>query len=91
MAHNSPIAAIQYFALKKCLIMNELNTYIDKAVKLNRLSNDDLVQIIEQCGSYLNLKTVTDYAQAKGMSYNGVKKFRQVRRILGVKFVIDND
>lgn len=71
--------------------MNELNIYIDREVKLNRLSNDDLVQIIEQCGGYLNLKTVTDYAKAKDMSYNGVKKFRQVRKIFGVKFVIDND
>jgi hypothetical protein len=54
------------------------------------LTNDDLVQIIEQCGSYLNLKTIADYSKQNNISYNGAKKFRQVNNIFNVKFIIDN-
>ena len=55
------------------------------------LSNDDMVQIIESAGSYLNLKTISDYAKITGISYNGAKKHRHIRQIFNVKFVIDND
>jgi hypothetical protein len=54
-------------------------------------TNEDLVQFIECVGSYLGLQTIPDYANENNMSYNGVKKFREVRTILGVKFVIDNE
>ncbi|MEO6682172.1 MAG: hypothetical protein ABIN48_05045 [Ginsengibacter sp.] len=59
--------------------------------KKNGLSNADLVQIIEHTGGYLNLKTIPEYAKENGISYNGAKKFRTVRKIFNVKFVIDND
>jgi hypothetical protein len=57
----------------------------------NQLSNDSLVQIIELCGSYLNLQTISDYSKDNNISYNGVKKCRNIREIFNVKFVIDND
>lgn len=50
-----------------------------------------MVQIIEHVGGYLNLATIPDYAKANKMSYNGVKKFRETRKIFNVNFVIDND
>ena len=50
-----------------------------------------LVQIIELAGTYLNLQTISDYAKEKGISYNGVKKTRDIRTIFNVKFVIDNE
>jgi len=56
----------------------------------NALSNDDLVQIIELCGAFLNFQTIADYARAEGISYNGAKNNRAVRKLFGVKFVIDN-
>lgn len=31
------------------------------------------------------------YAKDNNMSYNGVKNHREVKNILGVKFVINND
>lgn len=54
-------------------------------------TNDDLVQFIEHAGSFLNLKTIPDYAKENNMSYNGVKKFRTIVTIFNTKFVIDND
>lgn len=68
-----------------------INKLIHKKVTNNKLSNTDLVQLIEQAGEYLNLKTLAEYAKYNGMSYNGVKKFRKVITLFGCKFVIDND
>lgn len=62
-----------------------------KFVSENDVSNDFLVQIIELSGMFLNLKTISDYARDNKMSYNGVKKHRNVKEIFNVKFVIDND
>jgi hypothetical protein len=78
--------------------MNKLSEY--ESIALNKLgqtiidgkwSNDGLVQLIELAGDYLNLKTIPDYAAFSKLSYNGVKKTREIREIKGVKFVIDND
>jgi len=80
--------------------MNQLTTPMDaekiteqvaKGTQHNNLSNDDLVQIIELCGAFLNLQTISDYARAEGISYNGAKNNRAVRKLFGVKFVIDNE
>lgn len=72
--------------LKDKIILN-----IYTGMENNLLSNDDLVQIIEQCGSYLNMMTISDYATKNNISYNGAKKFRDNVQIFGVKFIIDND
>ncbi len=64
---------------------------IHKGMDNNMLSNDDLVQIIEQCGMYLNLSTIPDYVKKHNISYNGAKKFRNKAELFGVKFIIDND
>lgn len=65
------------------------NIYL--GVENNLLSNDDLVQIIEQTGAFLNLQTISDYTKENKMSYNGVKKFRKTVKIFNVKYVIDNN
>lgn len=54
------------------------------------VDNDILVQIIELCGNALNLQTISDYAKVNNLSYNGVKKSREIKEIFNVKFVIDN-
>ncbi len=64
---------------------------IHKGMENNMLSNDDLVQFIELSGSYLNLMTIPEYASQNNISYNGAKKFRNIKKIFNVKFVIDND
>lgn len=71
----------------------EINA-IDKlalAIENGKWCNNALVQLIELAGSYLNLATISDYAKNKKLSYNGVKKTREVVKIFNVKFVIDNE
>lgn len=67
-------------------ICNRLSDYIMNG----QLSNEDVVQIIEHLGQYLNLKTISAYSAKHGISYNGAKKHRQNVTIFGVKFIIDN-
>lgn len=60
-------------------------------VNSSEISNDELVKIIELAGSFLNLKTISDYAKENNLTYNGVKKTRKIVEIFNVKFVIDNE
>jgi hypothetical protein len=69
----------------------KLLDFISDKFEKDELDNDSLVQIIEHCGSYLNLQTISDYSTKNKMSYNGVKKGRTIRKIFNVKFVIDNE
>lgn len=68
-------------------ICNRLSDYILEG----QLSNTDVVRIIEHAGQYLNLKTITAYADANGKSYNGVKKHRNTINLFGCKLVVDNE
>lgn len=68
-------------------ILNKLGTSIQEG----KWSNDGLVQLIEVCGSFLNIKTIPRYAKENSLSYNGVKNHRTVKKIFNVKFVIDNN
>ncbi len=69
------------------IILNKIAELVYKG----KLSNDFLVQNIEQSGSFLNLKTISDYARTKKKSYNGVKNFRNIVKLFNVKYVIDNE
>ena len=68
----------------------KIEEYISKVVMKGELENDDLVQIIELCGSYLNLQTISNYAKKNNLSYNGVKNCRTIINIFKTKFVVDN-
>lgn len=72
------------------LLVNKICEHLSKRIEAGELSNDDMVQIIEHTGAYLNIKTIPDYAKANDMSYNGVKKHRTIKEIFNTKFVIDN-
>lgn len=65
--------------------------HLSERIESNQLSNEDCVKIIEHIGGYLNLQTLSDYSRATGISYNGAKKFRKIRKIFNVKFVIENE
>ena len=69
----------------------KLLEYITKVVMKGELENDALVQIIELCGSFLNLKSIPKYAKDNNLSYNGVKKCRNIIDIFDNKYVIDNN
>ena len=94
MPHNYNIYTIQKIALHKTIdmtdkekdLVNRLGNYIQQ----KGMSNECLVQIIEQAGFFLNPQTISDYANNHGLSYNGVKNYREIIKLFGVKFVIDN-
>jgi hypothetical protein len=71
--------------------MSNLIQEVEKNIYEGKVSNTELVQLIELVGAYLNIQTIPQYAQQNGLSYNGVKKCRTVQKILNVKFVIDNE
>lgn len=62
-----------------------------KMVQEKGVSNEFLVEIFKLTGSYLNLKTISDYARDNKMSYPGVVKCREIKKMFNVKFVIDNE
>lgn len=69
----------------------KLLSFLDEKMMEGSFTNEDLVQFIESVGIYLGLKTIPKYALYKKISYNGAKKQKNKRIILGVKFVIDNE
>lgn len=78
--------------------MQQLTEYEDKslqklgeAIHEGKWSNEGLVQLIELAGEFLNLKSIQEFANQKGKSYNGIKKTKQITRLFGHKYIIDND
>lgn len=70
---------------------NKLLQFVGNKFENGELNNESLVQLIEQCFSYLNAETLPNYAKINNLSYNGVKKCRNIVTIRNVKFVIEND
>jgi hypothetical protein len=68
----------------------KLLDFVGEKFESRQINNDSLVQLIELCGSYLNLQTIANYAKTHNMSYNGVKKCRKVVVLFNNKYVIDN-
>ena len=86
------IVAIQFIALnKKSMLINTIQQHLSERIESGELTNNELVQLIAHLGMYLNLQTIPDYAKENNISYNGAKKFRNVVKIFGVKFIIDNE
>ena len=55
------------------------------------LENCDLVQIFEHIGIILNLKTLSNYARSKNISYNGaLKRKNEKTSIDNIIFIINN-
>lgn len=65
---------------------------IENLIIEGKLSNEFLVKNIKLNGEYLGLKTKSDYARHKNISYPGVKttKSREVIELFNVPFVIEN-
>ena len=72
---------------KELNIINKLGNYI----QTKNISNDFLVQLIELGFDFLNAETISDYARTYNMSYNGVKKCRNIVTIRNLKFVVENN
>lgn len=63
---------------------------LGESIHNGKWSNEGLVELIILAGDYMNIKTIPDYAKENNMTYSGVKKFRKVVEIFGVKLIIDN-
>ncbi len=59
---------------------DKLLKFIADKIESDDLDNSSLIQIIELCGNYLNLQTISNYAKSNNISYNGVKKFRNIKK-----------
>lgn len=68
-----------------------LSFIADKYQNKGELDNSSLVQIIELCSMFLNLKTLSNYSKENKISYNGAKKCRKHIKIDNVKFIINNE
>lgn len=55
---------------------SKLLKFVSEKFEANELTNSSLLQLIELCGNYLNLCTISEYAKQNKMSYNGVKHHR---------------
>ena len=67
--------------------LSKIEEYVYKTLQRDEM---DLVQLFERLNSYANLQTISDYAKENNMSYNGVKKYRNIITLFGVKFVYDD-
>lgn len=72
-------------------LIDTITNRLHQLVQDGKLSNDDLIQIIELAGSYLNLQTRSAWAKNNGKSYNAAKHFRQNVQLFGVSFVVENE
>lgn len=72
--------------------INELQEELFRQYEEGLVLDEELVQIFEQIASYLNLKTITNYAKANKITYNGAlsRKLRKVE-IDNQTFIIDNE
>jgi hypothetical protein len=69
----------------------KLIDFVGRKFEAGELDNNSLVELFKRTAVYLNLQTIADYARDHKMSYEGVKKYRRIEELFGVKFVIDND
>ncbi len=69
----------------------KLCDFVTEKTMKGELTNNDLIQLIEVAGAFLNLKTIANYAHEKKLSYNGAKNHRHTTEIFNTKFVIDNE
>ena len=75
---------------------NIIKEHLGKRLHNVELNNSEMVSLIDLIGSHLNLKTISDYAKANSISYNGVKdriKSGKVQEyiLFGTTFIIDNN
>lgn len=70
---------------------DKLVNFVATKFEQGELNNDSLIELFKVMGQYLNLQTISDYAKANGLSYQGAKTCRHVEEIFGVRFVVEND
>ena len=72
--------------------INELQEELFRQYEEGYVLDSELVQIFEQIASYLNLKTITKYAKANKITYNGALKRKLQKMVIDNQtFIVDND
>lgn len=69
---------------------DKLIKFVATKFEAKELDNQSLIELFKLLGPYLNLRTIANYARENGMTYEGVRKCRQIEELFGVRFVIDN-
>jgi len=89
MGHNITICTLQNLAPMK---INQLKDELFERYESGFVTDEELVQIIELAASYLNLKTITNYAKSNKITYNGALK-RKLNKLTidNQTFIIDNE
>ena len=74
------------------MTFNDLQNKLFENYENGAITDVQLVQIFEQISGYLNLKTITNYAKANKITYNGAlsRKLRKIE-IDKITFIIDNE
>lgn len=78
--------------------MNQISQYeqnslnkLGKTIHSGKWSNAGLVQLVELALIYLNPITLQQYAKKEKITYNGALKRKLHIKILGIKYIIDNE
>ena len=71
-------------------IAEKVKMRLSQLIESGDINNDDLVHIIELCGSYLNLTTRSNYVKENKISYNSAKHYRKNVYLFKTNFIIDN-
>jgi hypothetical protein len=78
--------------------MSQLSEYeikslrkLGESIHQGKWSNDGLVQCVELCFEYLNSILISAHQKQTGLSYNGIKKQNKAKKLLGRKYIFDND
>ena len=64
---------------------------LEQTIYENKWSNEGLVQLIELIEKYLQPKSIQEYADRTGKTYNGIKKTKRIIILFKHKYIIDND
>lgn len=62
-------------------------TYVMK----NKVPNEELFKVLNHCLDFLQCKTVSEFAEEKGISVQAVYKLYPVKTLVGRKVIFDND
>ncbi len=77
-------------------LSDKIKLHLGQLVQKDELSNPEIIEILDSLAAFLNLKTISDYAKAENITYNGVLKRIEQKKVseyilFGTKFIIDND
>jgi len=74
------------------MTISQLKDELFERYESGYVTDEELAQIIELAAEYLNLKTITNYAKANKITYNGALK-RKLNKVTidNQNFIIDNE